>query len=100
MTLKPALGALALAGLSGCIDVAGFGATPQAGPPSVDEQTCLAAVARAASNPDVIVMSAQPAETGTLMRIGVGPDRAPWTCIAYEDGTVGEVMSLAEEGAL
>lgn len=97
MDLKPALGAIALAGLSGCVD---FGGAPEAAPPSVDEQACLAAVAREASNPDVSVIGAAETAVGTVVRVGVGPGRAPWQCTSYADGTTGEVMSLADEGAL
>ncbi|MEX5727883.1 hypothetical protein Ga0609869_001236 [Rhodovulum iodosum] len=97
MFFKPALGAIALAGLSGCID---SGGAPNSGPPSVDEQACLAAVVREASNPDVTVISSQESEAGTTVRIGVGAGRAPWQCLAYPDGTTGEVMSLVDEGAL
>jgi len=94
--MKPtlALGLIALGSLAACIG--GGGNTP----PSVEEQACLAAVARTTQNGDVTVLSSEFSRAGTSVKVGVGPQRAPWQCIAYADGTTGEVTSLTDEGAL
>jgi hypothetical protein len=95
MKLKITLGAAALCGLAACIDGGSGGGTP-----SIEEQACLAAVSRTTSNGDVSVLSSEFSQAGTSVTVGVGPDRAPWKCIAYGDGTTGEIMSLTDEGAL
>ena len=94
MKLKIVLGSAALLGLAACID-GGSGA-----PPSIEEQACLAAVSRTTNNGDVTVLSSEFSQAGTSVTVGVGPNRAPWKCIAYGDGTTGEIMSLTDEGAL
>lgn len=45
-------------------------------------------------------MSSEFSEAGTLVKVGVGPDKAPWQCIAYQDGATDGIMSLSDEGAL
>ena len=35
-----------------------------------------------------------------MVTVGVGPDRAPWKCLMSNDGTVAEVSSTVDEGAL
>lgn len=57
------------------------------GTPSPAEQACLAAVSQSTGNGDVMVLSSEFSEAGTLVRVGVGQDRAPWKCIAYSDGS-------------
>jgi hypothetical protein len=32
--------------------------------------------------------------------VGVGPGRALWQCIGYDNGSTAEIMSLADEGSL
>lgn len=68
--------------------------------PNVAEQTCLLAVTRETGNPDVVLLGSQFSEAGTLVRVGVGEARAPWQCIAYDDGTTGGIMFMGDEGAL
>ena len=60
--------------------------------PTPAEQACLAAVSRAANNGEVAVLSSLFSEAGTQVKIGVGPDRAQWNCIAYSDGTTAAVQ--------
>lgn len=60
--------------------------------PTPAQQACLAAVSRAANNGDVAVLSSLGSEAGTQVKIGVGPDRAQWNCIAYSDGTTAAVQ--------
>ena len=68
------------------------------GVPTAAEQACLTAVARETSNGDVMVLGSEFSQAGTLVRIGVGPQRAPWQCIAYSDGSTAGVESLSNEG--
>lgn len=59
--------------------------------PSPAEQACLAAVSQAANAGEVRVLSSEFSQAGTLVRVGVGPDAAPWKCIAYSDGSTAGV---------
>lgn len=84
--------------LAACDDAAtssGASATPTAA-----EQACLRDVTAATSNPEVVLLGSEFSEAGTSVRVGVGPDQAPWQCIAYSDGTTGGIMSLTDEGTL
>ncbi len=69
------------------------------GTPSKDEQVCLQAVSTETNNADVVTLSVEESEANTLVMVGVGPNRAPWKCLA-KDGVVAEVMSMTDEGAL
>lgn len=69
------------------------------GTPSKDEQACLQAVSTETNNGDVVTLSVEESEANTLVMVGVGPNRAPWKCLA-KDGVVAEVMSMTDEGAL
>ena len=68
--------------------------------PTAADQACLRDVTAATGNPDVVLLGSEFSEAGTLVRVGVGPDRAQWQCIAYSDGTTDGIMSLTDEGAL
>ena len=61
-------------------------------------KVCLAAVSRETNEDDLAVIHSQFSEAGTLVKIGVGPRRAPWQCIAYANGTTGGVQFLGTEG--
>jgi len=78
----------------------GAGTPVVAQAPNVAEQTCLLAVTRETGNSDVMLLGSQFSEAGTLVRVGVGETRAPWQCIAYDDGTIGGIMFMGGEGAL
>jgi len=69
------------------------------GTPSKDEQACLQAVSTETNNGDVMTLSVEESEANTLVMVGVGPNRAPWKCLA-KDGVVAEVSSMTDEGAL
>ncbi len=79
-------------------------ATPPAattgGAPTAAEQACLRDVTAVTNNPDVVLLGSEFSEAGTMVRVGVGPDQAPWQCIAYRDGTTDGIMSLTDEGSL
>lgn len=71
-----------------------------AGLPSPAQSSCMAAVANEAGDGNVTVLSAGPSQAGTEVIIGVGEARAPWRCLAANDGMVEEVSSLADESFL
>jgi uncharacterized lipoprotein len=64
-----------------------------------DEQACLQAVSTETNNGDVVTLSVEESEANTLVMVGVGPNRAPWKCLA-SGGVVAEVTSMTDEGAL
>ncbi|WP_097807118.1 hypothetical protein [Pelagimonas varians] len=64
------------------------------------DQACLAAVAQTAGNSETRLLSSEFSGAGTLVKVGVGPDTAPWQCIAYNDGISGGIMFLTNEGGL
>ncbi|MEP1199287.1 hypothetical protein [Tateyamaria sp.] len=68
--------------------------------PTAAQQACLRDVTATTNNPDVVLLGSEFSEAGTLVRVGVGPDRAPWQCIAYSDGTTDGIQSLTNEGTL
>ena len=68
--------------------------------PNAAEQACLAAVSNQTNNSDVVALSSEFSQAGTIVKVGVGPQRAPWNCIAYSDGSTAEVRSLTNEGNL
>ena len=69
------------------------------GTPSKDEQVCLQAVSTETNNGDVVTLSVEKSEANTLVMVGVGPNRAPWKCLA-KGGVVAEVSSMTDEGNL
>ncbi len=88
-------------GLAGCVETT---QSPSVAAPSTTpspaEQACLAAVSNATNNGDVSVLSSEFSQAGTDVKIGVGPSRAPWRCIAYSDGSTAGIESLTNEGSL
>jgi uncharacterized lipoprotein len=64
-----------------------------------DEQACLQAVSTQTNNGEVVTLSVEESEANTLVMVGVGPNKAPWKCLA-KNGVVAEVMSITDEGAL
>lgn len=87
----------AVAALAGCVEES---SSPTASAPSLAEQGCLRDVSRTTNNGDVEIMSSTFSQAGTTVVVGVGPDRARWECIGYEDGTTAGIMSLTDEGSL
>jgi hypothetical protein len=103
--------ALTVAALTGCATRGGEpaavhtrGSTDTASPPagmrSAAEQACLRDVSLEANTRDLIPLQATPSPEGTEVIVGVGPQRARWRCIGYDDGTTTVVISLAEERLL
>lgn len=68
--------------------------------PTKPEQACLRAVTQTTNNPDVVLLGSSRASGGTRVIVGVGSQRARWSCMGYSDGSTGEVMSLTDEGRL
>lgn len=93
---KITLSLVALATLASCADSGGVITRA----PNAAEQACLLGVTRETNNPDVVLLGSEFSQAGTLVRIGVGPARAPWQCIAYADGSVDGIGSLTDEGVL
>ena len=99
MQFRLALGAIGGAVLlAGCVE--DTGETAASSTPSQAEQACLRDVTATTNNPDVTLISSSFSEAGTQVIVGVGPDRAQWSCIAYSDGTTDGIMSLTNEGFL
>lgn len=94
-TLFTTVALVAAAALSGCVEESGTTAAP-----SLAEQGCLRDVSRTTNNGDVAIMSSSFSQAGTEVIVGVGPDRARWRCIGYEDGATAGIMSLTNEGSL
>ena len=67
--------------------------------PAKDKKACLAAVKKQTRNPKVTVLGAESSEANNSVKVGVGPQRAPWRCLV-KDGRVADVMSLTDEGKL
>ncbi|WP_433990138.1 hypothetical protein [Sulfitobacter sp. TBRI5] len=97
-SLKPILAGLALTGLVACVEDSGSGS--QSATPSLAEQGCLRDVTQVTNNPEVALLSSSFSQAGTEVIVGVGPDRAPWRCIGYSDGTTADISSLTNEGTL
>ena len=84
--------------LAGCVVDSGSGSVSSA--PSAAEQACLQRVSIETNNGDVSVIRSSFSEAGTEVIVGVGPQRAPWQCIAYRDGSTTRPMSMTNEGYL
>ncbi|WP_072776085.1 hypothetical protein [Marivita hallyeonensis] len=87
----------ALLALGACVEDTGGASSSM---PSVEEQACLRDVTRSTNNPDVVLMSSEFSQAGTTVIVGVGPQRARWSCIGYSDGTTADITSLTNEGTL
>ena len=98
MRRQTRMAALGIAGLAlaACSETAGDSSPPLRTGSSADERTCLNAVARETGN-TVTVISSDFSQAGTVVTIGVGPQRAPWRCLITR-GVVQEVTSLTNEG--
>ncbi|MDB6179689.1 hypothetical protein PAF17_19760 [Paracoccus sp. Z330] len=84
--------------LAGCVEDSGENSG--GGTPTVAEQACLRDVTRTTNNPDVVLLSSSFSQAGTEVIVGVGPQRARWSCIGYSNGTTAGITSLTNEGTL
>jgi hypothetical protein len=80
-------------------DAAG-GTTPSdnSGLPAADIDACLKAVSNNDSSIEVVVLDTETSEANNMVKVGLGPNHAPWRCLV-KDGKVSDVMSLTDEGA-
>lgn len=95
---KIALKLPAIGVLVACDEGASSGGASPA--PTAAQQACLRDVTATTNNPDVVLLAPSFLEAGTLVRVGVGPNKAPWQCIGYSNGTTDGIQSLTDEGAL
>jgi hypothetical protein len=84
-----------LTGLAGCVE---DGPVESVSGPSPAEQACVAALAKIANNNDIVVVGSEFSEAGTFVRLGLGPDNAPWKCTAYSDGSTDGVEYMGMNG--
>lgn len=84
---------LAAASLTACVET-----VPTTSMPTAAEQACLAAVSRTANNGDVVLLGSEFSQAGTSVRVGVGPQRAPWKCTAYSDGSTDGIEYMGGNG--
>lgn len=96
ITFKLAFGVVLFTVLSACAEKTRSVALT----PSTADQSCLTAVAQKTGNSHVSLLSSEFSEAGTLVTVAVGPDAAPWQCIAYRDGATDGIVSLTNEGSL
>lgn len=67
---------------------------------SLVESACMAAVnEQVGGSQDLTVLSSEFSEANSLVMVGVGPNRAPWRCLASNDGTVQEVYFTGSDSA-
>ena len=67
--------------------------------PKRDQKACVSAVKRKTHNRQAVVLGGVTSEANNTVKVGVGPDKAPWKCLVKR-GRVVEVMSLVDEGAM
>ncbi|WP_172330558.1 hypothetical protein [Mangrovicoccus sp. HB161399] len=97
--MKAFIAAILPLGLAACAGVPA-GEEVSRSAPNPQEQACLQAVTLTTDNGDVALLGSEFSEAGTLVRVGVGPDRVPWQCVAYADGSTAGVQSMSDEGYL
>lgn len=95
IVMKSLAGLAGAALLAGCVEDTGGSSMP-----TMAEQACLRAVTAETNNPDVVLLGSSFSEAGTEVMVGVGPQQAPWQCIAYSDGSTSRPMSMTNEGSL
>ncbi|MFD0910883.1 hypothetical protein ACFQ1P_14085 [Ruegeria arenilitoris] len=100
-TYKAAAGILAILALSACVEGTGSSSGGSSSSmPTAAEQACLRDVTRTTNNGDVVLLSSEFSQAGTQVIVGVGEQRARWSCIGYSDGTTADITSLTNEGTL
>ncbi len=65
---------------------------------SFDELSCRTSVMQRANTADVTVLGSRQTDNGVLVRLGVGPDRTPWRCRSFSDGSVGDIGPIRHGG--
>lgn len=64
------------------------------------EEKCLARVAETVGGPVTGTNRIEESEAAIAIYVNVPGAQAPWRCLGYRDGTIGEVMFTGSEGAL
>jgi hypothetical protein len=64
--------------------------------PQVAEDACVKEVGRTTKSTQLVVLEKVYSEANSQVKVGVGPDRAPWLCMTSNDGVVASVISTAE----
>jgi hypothetical protein len=102
MTLRTLTATVIVAMLAGCTADGGGSSYPGSGSGyGAAEQACLRDVRRMTNNAELVVIGSNPYQGGgKYVTVGVGPGRAPWQCIGYNNGSTAEIMSLVNEGSL
>jgi hypothetical protein len=74
---------------------------PEPPPPASAEaqSACRTDVMFETNNPTVRITSSEQTELGSIVRLAVGEEGAPWRCVVGLDGQT-QVQSLADEGFL
>lgn len=91
------------AGTEGWAAAEFLGAVPPPAAPdplSAAETACLAAVAQQTDAADVAVLASDESRPDVLVQVGVGPERAPWQCLAAPDGSTRGIEYLGAEDAI
>lgn len=66
--------------------------------PGIYEQACLMQVESQANTLDAVVLGSDQTNKGLRVRIGVGPDRTAWHCLAQDDGSTSDVGPVKHHG--
>ena len=64
--------------------------------PKVAEDACVKEVGRTTKSTQLVVLEKVYSEANSQVKVGVGPDKAPWLCMTSNDGVVASVISTAE----
>ena len=88
-------------GVSDCVDdTIGAGDAIVSDTPNAAEQACLCDVTREPGTADVTLLGSEVPAAGTLVRVAVGSNLAPWQRLAYGDRSTAGIQSLTDGGAL
>lgn len=100
--INPALGALGCLALAACVVEApgNSGGAPEGGiSQSAGERACRDALVRYHATGNVRIVSSEPYQGGgRFVRGAVGPTGELWQCIAFADGSTGEISYLGAGG--
>lgn len=64
--------------------------------PKVAEDACVKEVGRTTKSTQLVVLEKAYSEQNSQVKVGVGPNKAPWLCMTSNDGIVASVISTAE----
>jgi hypothetical protein len=64
--------------------------------PQVAEDACVKEVGRTTKSTQLVVLEKVYSPQSSQVKVGVGPDKAPWLCMTSNSGIVANVISTAE----